>query len=262
MISRAARAAALAGVALASAASPQTVRPTSAAVPANLLRLSIAFEEPPSGPVLPRLALVTADGRTVGQPFLDQELWSPDGRILTVLMHPGRVKTGLVANETLGRALAPGERVTVTLNGRPLRTWVVTPPDSSPPDPARWTASAPRAGTRDPITVRLDGQVDAFDGDLVAIRAPDGARLPGRARLVNGETEWTFTPDTAWARGRYSVVAAPTLEDPSGNRPGSAFEHPLGAEDGLAAGPTFEVGIRGRPEAAARAPAMTPRRRR
>lgn len=262
MIGRAAAAAALAAAALGAHASGQTVRPTSATVPANLLRLSIVFDAPPAGPVLRRLALVAADGRVVGEPFLDQELWSPDRRILTVLMHPGRVKTGLVANETLGRALSPGERVTVTLDGRALRTWTVAAPDTAPPDPARWTATAPRAGSRDALTVRLDGQVDAFDGDLVAVRSPDGARLPGRGALTQGETEWTFTPDAPWPPGRYSVVAAPTLEDPSGNRPGSAFEHPPGAEDGLATGPTFEVKERGRATGSTQGPGITPRRKR
>lgn len=219
----------------------QTARPTSATVPANMLRLSIVFDEPPAGPVLPRLALRDTDGRVIDQPFLEQELWSPDGRILTVLMHPGRVKTGLVASERLGRALVEGETVTLTLDGRPLRTWRVTAADSSPPEPARWRLTTIPTGPGGAIEVRLDGQVDAFDAELIAVRAPDGRRVEGRAELAEGETVWRFAPAAAWRPGRYTLVAAPTLEDPSGNRPGSAFEHPPGAEDGLATGPTFEV---------------------
>lgn len=219
----------------------QTVRPTSATVPANLLRLSVVFDEPPSGPVLPRLALRLPDGSLVDQPFLDQELWSPDGRIVTILMHPGRVKTGLAASERLGRALSPGRKVTVTLDGRPLKTWLVTEPDDEPPMPSQWSANAPRGGTRDALSVRLDGQIDSFGADLVAVRAADGSRVPGRGELAVGETVWRFLPDRPWSPGPYSLVAASTLEDPSGNRPGSTFEHRPGAEDGLEQGPTFEV---------------------
>src|SRR6266550_561528 len=68
------------------------VQPSGPKVPANLLRISIRFEAQLEGPMLPRLALFRTDGRQIQEPFLEQELWSPDGKILTVLMHPGRVK--------------------------------------------------------------------------------------------------------------------------------------------------------------------------
>jgi hypothetical protein len=55
------------------------------------------------GPVLARLALLRRNGSRIAEPFLKQELWSADGRVLTVLMHPGRVKIGLKAREDLGR---------------------------------------------------------------------------------------------------------------------------------------------------------------
>src|SRR5262245_28891678 len=69
------------------------VQPSGPEVPANLLRFSIRFAAQVEGPLLPRLSLLRADGRQVQEPFLDQELWSPSGKILTVLLHPGRVKT-------------------------------------------------------------------------------------------------------------------------------------------------------------------------
>src|ERR1700752_4222017 len=70
------------------------VQPSAAQVPANLLRLSVVFAAPIEGAVLPRIALSHADGRALQEPFLQQELWSPDGKVLTLLLHPGRVKTG------------------------------------------------------------------------------------------------------------------------------------------------------------------------
>ncbi|MGR5147958.1 hypothetical protein ACQKP8_15595 [Photobacterium alginatilyticum] len=43
--------------------------------------------------------------------FLDNKfaLWSTDSSRLTLLFDPGRVKTGLVAHNAMGRALIPGE---------------------------------------------------------------------------------------------------------------------------------------------------------
>src|SRR5262245_65659055 len=62
------------------------VQPSGPEVPANLLRLSITLAAQVEGPLLPRLSLVRADGRQVSEPFLEQELWSPSGKILTVMM--------------------------------------------------------------------------------------------------------------------------------------------------------------------------------
>lgn len=219
-------------------------RPTGKTVPANLLRLSIAFARPPEGAILPRLALVGEDGSRIEAPFLDQELWSPDGRTLTVLLHPGRVKTGLTANESLGRALIPGHAATLTLDGRGIGRWDITAPDLQAPDPRAWRADAPPAGSRAAVLVRLDAPVDAMAADLIAVRDASGARVAGTAQLGAGETVWRFTPRSVWRAERYTVLAAPDLEDPSGNRPGQDFEHAPGEAPVVADGPSFEPSSR------------------
>lgn len=235
-------AACLAFFAVAAAAVPADaplVRPSGFSIPANLLRLSVVFARAPQGATLPRLALVRADGAPIAEPFLTQDLWSPDGRTLTVLMHPGRVKSGLAANERLGRALEPGEAVALTLDGRPLRTWSVGPPDVAPPMPNRWRVSTPQRGTHDPIDVELDGPIDALDAGLIAVRGPDGTRVAGSAQLAIGEARWRFVPNKPWGAGTHVVVAAPDLEDPSGNRPGQDFEHRADAPQDMTDGPSF-----------------------
>jgi len=92
------------------------VQPSGPEVPANLLRISIRFATQVEGPLLPRITLLRADGREIPEPFLDQELWSPDGTVLTVLMHPGRVKTGLNAREQMGPILSVGDEVSLALD--------------------------------------------------------------------------------------------------------------------------------------------------
>ena len=202
------------------------VRPSGPAVPANLLRISIEFATPVAGEVLPRLALVHEDGKRVEAPFLPQELWSPDGTILTILMHPGRVKTGLIAREQMGPPLAQGERVALTLDGQPVMQWRVGALDQAGPMTSAWTLSSVRAGSRTPLVVRLDGAIDGRASEYLAVA--DGQRqLRGRAQLVDGETTWTFTPTVPWRAGRYELVARATLEDSAGNRLGGHFETPI-----------------------------------
>jgi hypothetical protein len=201
------------------------VRPSGASVPDNLLRLSLVFAAPPTQPVIPRLQLLRDDGTVVDGPFDPQELWSPDGLILTVLLQPGRVKTGLVAHNTLGRALVAGEHVRLVFKGQEIASWHVTNENLTPPAPNRWRINLPQAGTRATLSVMLDKPIDAMDRDLVAIADPNGRRVLGKVMLSRGEMRWSLVPSTPWRRGTYAVVVNAELEDSSGNRVGQPFEH-------------------------------------
>ena len=200
------------------------VQPSGPEVPANLLRFSIQFEAQVEGPMLRRLALLRGDGMQIQEPFLEQELWSPDGKLLTVLMHPGRVKSGLIAHDERGPILSPGEDVTLTLDGHPIKQWRVGPANTVGPAVSAWKISAVRVGSRQPIVVTLDEPIDGRDADYLAIADERDRRVAGRAQLANGESTWTFVPNSPWRAGAYKLVARGTLEDPAGNRLGSHFE--------------------------------------
>jgi hypothetical protein len=209
------------------------VRPSGAVVPANLLRLSIEFAAAVEGPVIRRLALSRADGDQIQQPFLDQELWSPSGKVLTILMHPGRVKSGLKARDEKGPILSEGEDVVLTLDGNSIKHWRIGPSDAMGPVPSAWKISAVRVESKQRLVVTLDAPIEGREADYLAIVDSTDEQVEGRAQLTRGEQIWTFTPKARWQWGPYALVARGTLEDPAGNRLGSHFEtsvdSPLGA---------------------------------
>ena len=209
------------------------VQPSGTEVPANLLRLTIQFEQQFEGPVLGRLALLRADGTQIQEPFLEQELWSPNGKLLTILIHPGRVKSGLIAHDELGPILAAGELVTLVLDGRPIKRWSVGQADMVGPDASAWTMSTVGVDSRQALVVTLDGPIDGRDTDYLAIADRRGRRVPGHARLSEGERTWSFVPDSPWIAGTYKLVARGTLEDSAGNRLGSRFETPVQSPPGI-----------------------------
>lgn len=220
------------------------VRPSAAVVPANMLRISLEFATAPEGPVLSRIALSRADGSELREPFLPQELWSPDGRILTILLHPGRVKSGLAAREALGPILVPGNDVLLTLDDRPLKRWHVGPPDLHGPVASAWSVLPVSPSSRQSLVVRLDAPVDGRDTDYMAIADADDRPVDGHAELLDGESTWTFTPDAPWRAGRYRLMVRGTLEDPAGNRLNGHFETPLDTPDTPAvdAAVVFDIG--------------------
>lgn len=221
------------------------VYPSGDEIPENLLRLSISFAVPTATGVLERISLRAADGTLIGQPFLDQELWSPDGRTLTVLLHPGRVKSGLRAHDQAGRALHSGNRVTLLLDGEPLKAWRIGPARTAAPDPRRWTVHPPRAGTREAVVVTLDAPIEAQAVGYLAFVSPHGEKVKGRAALDPGESVWRFIPEVGWSEGEYRLLIHPRLEDPQGNALRSRFEQKAGTPPADTATPAelrFQVG--------------------
>ncbi|HEX2463084.1 MAG TPA: hypothetical protein VHR17_00585 [Thermoanaerobaculia bacterium] len=227
------------------AAAPQptlvsAVHPTTSEIPENLLRFYVHFTASMSrGDVLRWVRLEDSTGASIEQAFLalEEELWDPHATRLTLLLDPGRIKSGLRPRAELGRALAEGHRVTIAIDGRwpdasgrPLgegfrRSFRVVAADQAPPDPARWRLEPPRAGGRDPLRITLGEPLDhALLQRLVWVEDEAGQPLAGSIAVGDDERSWIFTPRSPWSAGRYAVAIDRRLEDLAGNRIGRPFE--------------------------------------
>jgi hypothetical protein len=239
------------GAALLGGAEQQAVEimPSGATVPANLLRIELRFAQPLRVPLrIDDVELLDADGQPIDSPFLDLPLPSADGRRVTILLHPGRLKSGLQAHERLGRALREGEVVSLVVHcdgSAPLgrRQWCVVAEDLDSPLPQQWRLQAPDVGSQQPLVVHFEAPLSPTAVSYLAVGGSDGRPLAGQVALVDGETTWRFTPDHAWTTGAYELLVHPDLEDPAGNRVGVRFEQ-LGAcqvSDGAVTRLSFDV---------------------
>jgi hypothetical protein len=199
-------------------------------VPENLLRIELRVAKPLHAPLLAdRVRLLDADGQQIEGAFLDLALPSADGRRLTLLLHPGRVKSGVSAHLRLGRALHAGSQITLLVDdpaiGEPVhKTWQVVAFDATSPVPRAWTVEAPRAASRTPLIVHLDAAISSTSQDLIAVRGADGKRVEGATTLIDSERTWRFAPTRPWRAGHYALMTHPELEDPAGNRICASFE--------------------------------------
>ncbi|MGC1550992.1 MAG: hypothetical protein WA777_20910 [Rhodanobacter sp.] len=204
--------------------------PSAGTVPENLLRIEVQLDHPLDTPLdMRHVALIDATGKPIVDALLDIPLPSRDGREVSILLHPGRIKTGVGANERLGMALHRGEIVTLVIDdpqfGSPIRkSWLVTPAIRKPIEPASWKVTTPAVGTREALRIAFPVMLDSAAKNLIAVAGSNGERLPGQATLSNGEARWSFVPDKPWADGQYDIRVHPSLEDPAGNRACSAFE--------------------------------------
>ena len=94
-------------------ASPKVlaVHPALKCLPANTLRAHIVFDRPMrTAEAHKHIKLIDGRGNDISDALLDlaDGLWTTDGRILTILFHPGRIKTGLAASKQFGSIFIEG----------------------------------------------------------------------------------------------------------------------------------------------------------
>jgi len=101
----------------------------------------------------------------------------------------------------------------------------VGPPDHETPSETNWRIEAPKAGTRDPLTVRFPEPMDqALLVRVIDIKTPAGEKLAGSIEVDEHETRWQFRPEEPWKAGDYWIDAATLLEDLAGNSLVRTFE--------------------------------------
>jgi hypothetical protein len=217
-----------------------SVSPSGQALPENLLRLYIEFSAPMAiGEAYRYVYLEDEQGRRLKRPFLEvePELWDPDGRRLTILFDPGRVKRGLVPHLEDGAPLMEGFSYRLVIDsaypdaeGDSLaagyqREFVVGPADRASPEVDRWRVLEPAAGSRQPLIVEFGEPLDrALASRLIEIASLARKPLAGALALDRNETRLLFVPDGLWQSGQYLLAVDSVLEDLAGNSVGRPFE--------------------------------------
>ena len=216
-------------------ASLAKIYPSAATLPANQLKLYLEFSQPMArGGIWKHIQLIRDDGKVVELPFLeiDQELWTPDQRRLTVLFDPGRIKRGVTPQIEMGEVLEPGRSYTLVVdqdlrdaNNQPLsaafrRDFRVAPALREGIDPKKWKIIEPKAGSSEPLFIEFDRRLDwALLQHTLQVKG-----VAGTATVDREETRWRFTPSQPWKSGRQELIIEMSLEDLAGNRIGRPFD--------------------------------------
>ncbi len=237
---------------------PSTTRvtgiyPSSPVVPANQLRWYVEFSAPMrDGEAAERARLVDQEGRPVDGAFLkvQEELWDPDRRRITLFFDMGRVKRGIRTRMESGPVLRPGKRYSLEIDrdwrdaagaalvGGVTHSFRAGPEDHSPVEPTRWRLTPPAIGTRGALAVDFGEPLDhALASHLIAVTRLDGTPVGGEGRLSREDRTWEFIPDQPWFGEPYQVRVHPALEDLSGNRVGHAFDADLASGAGAGVDP-------------------------
>ncbi len=217
----------------------ETVYPTSAVLPANQLKFYLHFSKPmrESRTIFDQIQLLDEQGKPVSEPWRRTELWSTDGKRLTLWIHPGRIKRGVGPREQEGPVLLEDRKYTLVIGtevadaaGQPLskaftKSFRTIAAKRSPPLPKQWTLRPPLKGTRQPLVVEFPGPLDrALLDRLLSVTTQGGRGVAGRIEIGKEERSWSFHPDQPWEDAGYTLVTNGQLEDLAGNTPSRLFD--------------------------------------
>ncbi len=216
------------------------VYPSTDQLPENQLKFYLHFSAPMSrGEAYSRIHLLDERGVPVDLPFLelDQELWDREGKRLTLLFDPGRIKRDLVPHNEVGTSIQEGKTYTLIIDrdwrdarGKSLKedfqkVFSVVAADRETPDPESWLLTAPQAGSVQPLSVEFPEPLDhELLMRLLEVMDSQGEYVEGSIQVDRNETRWGFTPHEPWRAGDYTLTVDTTLEDLAGNRINRPFE--------------------------------------
>ena len=215
-----------------------SIFPSSNQLPENQLKIYIHFSAPMAkGEAYRRIHLLNSNGEEVLLAFLelDEELWDREGKRITLLFDPGRIKRGVLPLAEVGGALTPGGKYRLVVDsgwldatGLPLvkgseKRFAVVAADRQSPDVALWKVAAPTAGK--PLVIIFAEPMDeALLHRMILVRSENGTEILGEVKVDAEETRWSFQPNTAWTAGNYTIEVDAALEDLAGNKIGRLFD--------------------------------------
>ena len=221
------------------------IYPTSDSIPVNILRFYIEFSHPMQEMgILNHIKLTREDGKNITGVFFENkdELWNEDRTKVTLIVDPGRVKTGLLAHNVLGRAFDEGVTYYLVvdsllldfnnekLNKRFIKKFIAVSEDTTVPNLSNWFVGCPRANTKNCFTINFHDKIDHISAKtLIKINDEDERIVEGQITLGKNESLWIFKPKLKWQRGTYQLIVNSRLEDIAANTLNGIFDHKIGS---------------------------------
>ena len=209
------------------------IYPSGNQVPENLLRFYIYFNTPmKKGQALKYIQLADMTGNIDKQAFMEfkHELWSPDGKRLTLLFDPGRIKRGVSTNMELGPALLKDKRYHLIISdkwqdvyGQPLseqktKKFLVHHAYRQSIQIKEWVIDCPKANGKNPLIIHFDRMMDhALLQSMIQIKDEEKVLVEGHWETLEQEQIIQFIPEKKWQQGNYQIVFDSRLEDVAGN---------------------------------------------
>jgi hypothetical protein len=166
-----------------------------------------------------------------------EELWSPDGKRLTLLFDPGRIKRGVSTNLELGPALFEGNTYQLVVSGEwqdvfgqklgttETKTFKVRTAYRTAINISSWNVNEPVVESTQPLTIQMDRIMDhALVQSMILVKNEENQNIEGSWEISEGESVLHFAPLEKWQKGNYEIVLDSGFEDVAGNNLNSLLD--------------------------------------
>lgn len=216
------------------AAAAVSVYPLADSIPENILFFHVRFTQPMQEDrnAWKKISIRDEQGKVIPGTWRQRSFWLDSSRLLVLMIHPGRVKSGI---RYMGPVFAAGHSYTLVVDssladayGRPLagsltRRYTAVPEVQERLQVYGMTQKL-KADTREPLVIRFVNGVDhaaACTGILMYDAA--GRLLPCTVQQYEACTV-SIQPRDPWPRGKLRLEFSGALYDCAGNRRHRLFE--------------------------------------
>ncbi len=218
------------------------IYPSADLLPENLLRFYFCFSTPmKKGEMLKYIQLVDSKGNKDSHAFMQfkQELWSPDGKRLTLLFDPGRIKRGVSSNVELGPALLEGNTYQLIISGEwqdvygqklgasATKTFEVGTAYRTAINISSWNLDTPEVKSAQPLSIHFGRIMDhALAQSMIQIKNEENGTIEGDWKMSESEFIASFIPTEKWQKGHYQILVDNRFEDVTGNNLNNLLDQP------------------------------------
>lgn len=204
-------------------------------IPSNILFFHVRFSRPMQKDVKAYRYFKIYDehDKLIDFTWRQKSYWMDSGRVLLLMIHPGRVKSGIHYKEPiftsgkkytirLADTLKDADCRAVYLNTQKLYT--ITAEDRTSPQMLSVTTNIAQ-GSFNPIYARFSEKMDyASTVSGIIIQDFKGIAVMCKIELVDGDSTVKITPLKKWVKGNYKITFDAPVSDLAANRINRLFE--------------------------------------
>lgn len=210
--------------------------PMSDTIPYNTLFFHVRFSEPMLDDkyAYKYVKVYDENGVERERAWRQKSFWLDSSKLLVLMIHPGRVKTGIHYESPL---FDSGKHYTIKIepeikdqNGQKVRTeytrqYFVNGEDRTCPKTEMVRKVLPRAKTQEPIMLSFSESMDhasVTEGTMICDGA--GKPVPCIVRVSADDSHYQVIPIQPWQKGKYTLVLKSSVYDVAANRIRRPFE--------------------------------------
>jgi len=215
------------------------VFPRTDKIPSNILLFYIEFSKPMTDEILAykNVKILNDEGTEMEMVWRNKSYWV-NGKILVMMVHPGRVKRGLKSFSELEELFTVGKEYTFLVTSgikdeyeRPIlkeyrKKFTITDDDREMPKIKFESFTTPVVDSRQPLQIKFSEGMDYVSvlTGLKIFTASGGTLVEGEIKYTDKDSVWNFIPKNNWKIMPYEVHFEKVLSDFAGNHIHRLFE--------------------------------------